>query len=78
MGEEKKGSKRFKLKQRKEVKYTFDDHDVEQILSELLTVKFIELPEPKRHAEVNNSLTPIICWYHWILCRLMKDSLKEN
>lgn len=60
MGEEKKGSERFTLKQRKEVKYTFDDHDVGQMLSELFTVRVIELPELKGHAEVNNNMTPII------------------
>lgn len=73
MGEEKKGSERFTLKQRKEVKYTFDDHDVGQMLSELFTVRVIELPELKGHAEVNNNMTPIIFRYHRILSHLTKD-----
>lgn len=46
---------------------------VTQILSELLTVRVIELPELKRQAEVNNNMTPIICLHHRILSHLTKD-----
>ena len=50
--EETKGTRRPSLKERKEVKYSFDDEDVGTIFDELLAAKMITLPEPKRPAEV--------------------------
>ncbi|KAM1083303.1 hypothetical protein ACFX19_022125 [Malus domestica] len=49
--EETKGTRRLSLKERKEVKYSFDDEDVGIIFDELLAAKMITLPEPKRPAE---------------------------
>ena len=48
--EETKGTRRLSLKERKEVKYSFDDEDVGTIFDELLAAKMITLPEPKRPA----------------------------
>ncbi|KAM1419624.1 hypothetical protein ACFXTO_023149 [Malus domestica] len=49
--EETKGTRRLSLKERKEVKYSFDDEDVGTIFDELLAAKMITLLEPKRPAE---------------------------
>ena len=46
-GKAREESKKLTLKERKEVKYSFDDEDVEQIFDELLAAKTIKLPEPK-------------------------------
>ncbi|KAI5338992.1 hypothetical protein L3X38_018264 [Prunus dulcis] len=53
-GKGKEETRRLTLKERKEVKYTFDDEDVETILDELLAAKAIKLPEPKCPAEVGD------------------------
>ncbi|KAM1500180.1 hypothetical protein ACFX10_022776 [Malus domestica] len=49
--EETKGMRRLSLKERKEVKYSFDDEDVGIIFDELLAAKMITFIEPKRPAE---------------------------
>ncbi|XP_061999350.1 uncharacterized protein LOC133716689 [Rosa rugosa] len=69
----KEGSRKFTLKERKEVKYSFDDDDVEQIFSELNKARVIEPPEPKRQSEVNKTNDPRYCQYHRIVSHPTKD-----
>ena len=44
--------RRLTLKERKQVKYYFDNNDVDSIFDELPTMEAVKLPEPKRAAEV--------------------------
>ncbi|XP_040372026.1 uncharacterized protein LOC121052108 [Rosa chinensis] len=67
------GSRKLTLKERKEVKYSFDDDDVEHIFGELINAQAIELPEPKRLGEVNNTNDPKFCQYHRIVGHLTRD-----
>ena len=69
----KEGSRKLTLKERKEVKYSFDDDDVEQIFNELYKAKAIELPKPKRMSEVNKTKDPRYCRYHCVLSHPTKD-----
>lgn len=69
----KEETRRPTLKEIKEVKYTFDDEDVETILDELLTAKAIKLPEPKRPAEVDKTNDPQYCRYRRIVSHPLKD-----
>ncbi|KAI5317216.1 hypothetical protein L3X38_036923 [Prunus dulcis] len=54
-GKGKEETRRLTLNERKEVKYTFDDEDVETILYELLVAMAIKLPKPKRPAKVDKT-----------------------
>ncbi|CAB4308132.1 unnamed protein product [Prunus armeniaca] len=56
--------KRLILKELKEVKYSFDDDDVEEIFDQLLAYKAITLLESKRPAEANKTNDPKYCRYH--------------
>ena len=82
--EEAKGTRRLSLKERKEVKYSFDDEDVGTIFEELLAAKMITLPEPKRPAEVNKTDDPKYCRYHRLIshtiedCYILKDIIQEK
>ncbi|KAM1786196.1 hypothetical protein ACFX12_039014 [Malus domestica] len=82
--EETKGTRRLSLKERKEVKYSFDDEDVGTIFDELLAAKMITLPEPKRPAEVNKTDDPKYCRYHRLIshtiedCYILKDIIQEK
>lgn len=69
----KERSRKLTLKERREVKYTFDDDDVEQILNELCKAKAIELPESKRPSEVNKTKDHQFCRYHRIVSHPTKD-----
>ncbi|KAM2162439.1 hypothetical protein ACFX1Q_040230 [Malus domestica] len=82
--EETKGTRRLSLKERKEVKYSFDDEDVGTIFDELFAAKMIMLPEPKRPAEVNKTDDPKYCRYHRLIshtiedCYILKDIIQEK
>ncbi|XP_050133202.1 uncharacterized protein LOC126609295 [Malus sylvestris] len=82
--EETKGTRRLSLKERKEVKYSFDDEDVGTIFDELLAAKMITLLEPKRPAEVNKIDDPKYCRYHRLIshtiedCYILKDIIQEK
>ena len=71
------------MKERRQVKYSFDDDDMDSIFSELLAAKSIKLPEPKRPAEVNKTKEPNYCRYHRLLghtlkdCYILKDIIQE-
>ncbi|XP_060968195.1 uncharacterized protein LOC133035834 [Cannabis sativa] len=65
--------KKLTLKERKEVKYSFDDDDVDQIFNELLKAKAIRLPEPKRPNEVGMTNDPNYCRYHQIVSHPLSD-----
>ncbi|XP_024199875.1 uncharacterized protein LOC112203083 [Rosa chinensis] len=79
----KERSRKLTLKERKEVKYSFDDDDVEQIFSELYKAKEIELPEPKRPTDVNKTKNREFCRYHRIVshptsdCFILKNIIQE-
>lgn len=52
--------RRLSLKERKSVKYSFDDDDVDSIFDELLAAKTIKLPESKRPAKMNKTDDPSV------------------
>ncbi|KAI5347415.1 hypothetical protein L3X38_015294 [Prunus dulcis] len=72
-GKGKEETRRLTLKERKEVKYTFDDEDVETILDELLAAKAIKLPEPKCPTEVDKTNDSKYCRYHRIVSHPLRD-----
>ncbi|KAL6284489.1 hypothetical protein ACE6H2_015419 [Prunus campanulata] len=72
-GKGKERPRKFTYKERKEVKYTFDIDDVEQILTELLMVNAIKLPKPKRPYEVDKTSDFNYCRYHRSLGHRTKD-----
>ncbi|CAL2227449.1 unnamed protein product [Prunus armeniaca] len=82
-GQNKDPPKRLTLKERKEVKYSFDDDDVEEIFDQLLASKGITLPESKRPAEANKTNDPKYCRYHRLIshtlkdCYILKDKIQE-
>ncbi|CAL8989853.1 unnamed protein product [Prunus brigantina] len=82
-GQSKDPPKRLTLKERKEVKYSFDDEDVEEIFDQLLASNGITLPESKRPAEANKTNDPRYCWYHRLIshtlkdCYILKDKIQE-
>ncbi|CAL8999687.1 unnamed protein product [Prunus brigantina] len=59
-GQSKDPPKRLTLKERKEIKYSFDDEDVEEIFDQLLVSNAITLLESKHPAEVNKTNDPRI------------------
>lgn len=65
--------RRLSLKERKSVKYSFDDDDVDSIFDELLAAKVVKLPESKRPAEVNKTDNPKYCRYHRLVSHTLKD-----
>ncbi|CAK9133612.1 unnamed protein product [Ilex paraguariensis] len=69
----KETSRNPSLKERKEVKYTFKDDDVEEIFNSLLKAKAIKLPEPMQLYEVNKTDDLKFCQYHWILSHSLQD-----
>ncbi|KAM2041175.1 hypothetical protein ACFX16_035017 [Malus domestica] len=82
--EETKGTRKLLVKERKEVKYSFDDENVGTIFYELLAAKMITLPEPKRLAEVNKTDDPRYYQYHRLIshtikdCFILKDIIQEK
>ncbi|CAB4278489.1 unnamed protein product [Prunus armeniaca] len=66
-GQSKDPPKRLTLKECKEVKYSFDDEDVDEIFDQLLASKGITLPESKRPAETNKTNDLRYCWYHRLI-----------
>ncbi|CAL9017106.1 unnamed protein product [Prunus brigantina] len=82
-GQNKDPPKRLTLKERKEVKYSFDDEDVEEIFDQLLASNGITLPESKRPAEANKTNDPRYCRYHRLIshtlkdCYILKDKIQE-
>jgi len=82
-GKTKDPPKRLTLKERKEVKYSFDDDDVEEIFDQLLASKAITLPESKRPAEASKTNDPKYCRYHRLVshtlqdCYILKDKIQE-
>ena len=72
-GKAREPQKKLTLKERKEVKYSFDDDDVDQIFDELLKAKAIRLPEPKRPNEVDMTNDPNYCRYHRIVSHPLTD-----
>ncbi|CAB4319825.1 unnamed protein product [Prunus armeniaca] len=82
-GQSKDPPKRLTLKERKKVKYSFDDEDVEEIFDQLLASKGITLPESKRPAEANKTNDPKYCRYHRLIshtlkdCYILKDKIQE-
>ncbi|KAI5338767.1 hypothetical protein L3X38_018039 [Prunus dulcis] len=56
-GQSKDPPKMLILKERKEVKYSFDDEDVEEIFDQRLASNGITLPESKRPAEAKRQIT---------------------
>ncbi|CAL8087432.1 unnamed protein product [Prunus armeniaca] len=75
--------KRLTLKEHKEVKYSFDDDNVEEIFDQLLVFNAITLPESKRLAEANKTNDPRYCRYHHLIshtlkdCYILKDKIQE-
>ncbi|KAI5316645.1 hypothetical protein L3X38_036352 [Prunus dulcis] len=59
-GQSKDPPKKLTLKERKDVKYSFNDEDVEEIFDQLLASNSIALPESKRPAEANKTNDPSI------------------
>ncbi|KAI5335854.1 hypothetical protein L3X38_025988 [Prunus dulcis] len=60
-GQSKDPPKRLTLKECKEVKYSFDDDDVEEIFDQLLASNAITLPESKHPVEANKTNDPRYC-----------------
>ena len=81
-GKAREPPKKLTLKERKEVKYSFDDDDVDQIFDELLKAKAIKLPESKRPNEAGMTKDPNYCRYHRIVshpltdCYVLKDIIE--
>ena len=72
-GKGKEGLKKLTLEEKKKIKYSFHDDDVEGIFNELMKEKAIQLPEPKRPSEVDKINDPNYCRYH----RIISHSLSE-
>ncbi|CAB4282677.1 unnamed protein product [Prunus armeniaca] len=66
-GQSKDPHKRLTLKERKEIKYYFDNEDVEEIFDQLLASNAITLPKSKRPAEANKTNDP----------RILSDKIQE-
>ena len=72
-GKNNEQARRPSLKERKEVKYSFHDDDVEAIFKQLMKEKAIKLPEPKRPSEVDKTDDPKYCPYHRIVSHPLKE-----
>lgn len=69
----KEPSKWLTLKERKDVKYSFTDEDVDEIFDSLLQANALTLPKLKRHGEINRTDDPKYCRYHRIVSHPSKD-----
>ena len=82
-GKGKEGSKNLTLEEKKKMKYSFHDDDVEGIFNELMKEKAIQLPEPKRPSEVDKINDPKYCYYHRIIsnplskCYILKNIIRK-
>ena len=82
-GKGKEGSKNLTLEEKKKMKYSFHDDDVEGIFNELMKEKAIQLPEPKRPSEVDKINDPKYCCYHRIInhplskCYILKNIIRK-
>ncbi|CAL9019532.1 unnamed protein product [Prunus brigantina] len=72
-GQSKDPPKRLTLKECKEVKYSFDDDDVEEIFDQLLASNAITLLELKHPAEANKTNDPRYCRYQCLISHTLKD-----
>ncbi|CAB4273271.1 unnamed protein product [Prunus armeniaca] len=82
-GQSKDPPKKLTLKERKEVKYSFDDDVVEEIFDQFLASKAITLSESKRPTKANKTNDPRYCRYHRLVshtlkdCYILKDKIQE-
>ena len=76
-------SRELTLRERKKVKYSFADEDVEEIFNVLYKENVIELPKPKRPSEVNKTKNPKFCRFHRIVshptsdCFVLKNVIQD-